>query len=328
MSYYSSFYDNNDVYDQPATPFTPFDDDFMKFQGGIPQDDFFSNDDVWKPTPSSNNDVYYPQSTPSSMRSSNSYNNDHREIFFLLYALISLGVPIICWITCCADWVLLWMGMFRMGTLAGFLFSAGHFEFGGFEVLGGILWIVIGITIIYKRDREQRERVVERIPEDVEDPIVLTTTEDNLPTAVAAHRINSRLPREDMRTTLQGRGNYHEIIHAEIVDMGSSSTSTLVGDPQNTPSWNPYGEAEYSGPAAIAVPERVVGMGLEPHSNRFEKVVINRPRFTFAAVAGSVEMANLNARQLNQHQNVDTFERGMSLFDRYSNQEKDENEIV
>jgi len=54
------------------------------------------------------------------------------------------------------------------------------------------------------------------------------------------------------------------------------------------------------------VPERVVGMGLEPHSNRFEEVVINRPRFTFAAVAGSVEMANLNVRQLNQHQNVYT----------------------
>jgi hypothetical protein len=158
---------------------------------------------------------------------------------------------------------------------------SGNFELAGFELLGGILWIVIGKNQIHKRrsDREQRERVVERIPEDVEDPIVLTTTEDNLPTAVADHRINSRLPREDMRTTLQGRGNYHEIVHAEIVDMGSSSTSTLVGDPQNTPSWNPYGEAEYSGPAAIAVPERVVGMGLEPHSNRFEEVVINRPHF-------------------------------------------------
>jgi hypothetical protein len=326
MSYYSSFYDNNDVYDQPATPFTPFDDDFMKFHGGIPQDDFFSNDDVWKPTPSSNNDVYYPQSIPSSMRYPNYYNNDHREIFFLLYALISLGVPIICWITCCAEG-LLWMGMFRMGTLAGFLFSAGHFEFGGFEVLGGILWIIIAITIIYKRGREQRERVVERIPEDVEDPIVLTTTEDNHRTVVAAHCINSRLPREDTRTTLQGRVNYHEIVHAKIVDMGSSSTSTQVGDPQNTPSWSPHEDVEYSGPAAIAVPERGVGMGLEPHRNRFEEVVINRPRFTFA-VAGSVEMANLNVRQLNQHQNVDTFERGMSLFDRYSSQEKDENEIV
>jgi len=145
-----------------------------------------------------------------------------------------------------------------------------------------------------RSDKALRERV-ERILEDVEDPIVLTTTEDNFPTAVAAHRINSR----------RRRIFYHEIIPAKIVDMGSSSTSILAGDPQNAPSWNPHGEGEYSGPAAIAVPERVVGMGLEPHSNRFEEVVINRPRFTFA-VAGSVEMANLNVRQLNQHQNVDT----------------------
>eukprot|EP00979_Chaetoceros_neogracilis_P013030 scaffold3645_cov140-Chaetoceros_neogracile.AAC.6 len=248
MSYYSSFY-------QPPTPCPPwFDDDvrsrtddFMEFQGGIPEDDLFGN-----------KDVHYPQSTPSSMRSSSYHNDDNREI--CLFPMIMI--------------------------------VSGNYEQAGFELLGGILWIVIEKTKIYKRrertlenhiiqrrsDREQRERV-EGIPEDVEDPIVLTTTEDNLPTAVADHRINSRLPREDMRTTLQGRVNYHEIVHAEIVDMGSSSTSTQVGDPQNAPSWNPYGEAEYSGPAAIAVPERVVGMGLEPHSNRFEEVVINRPRF-------------------------------------------------
>eukprot|EP00979_Chaetoceros_neogracilis_P013032 scaffold3645_cov140-Chaetoceros_neogracile.AAC.8 len=189
-------------------------------------------------------------------------------------------------------------------------------RFAGFELLGGILWIVIGQTKIYKRrsDREQRE-LVEMISEDVEDPIVLTTTEDNLPTAVAAHRINICRRREDMRTTLQGRVNYHEIVHAEIVDMGSSSTSsTQVGDSQNAPSWSPHEEAEYSGPAAIAVPERGVCMGLEPHINRIEEMVINCPRFTFA-VAGSIEMTNLNVRQLNQHHNVDTFERGMSLFD-------------
>jgi hypothetical protein len=111
--------------------------------------------------------------------------------------------------------------------------------------------------------------------------------------------------------------------HACLQDKG-----ILVGDPRNAPSWNLYGEAEYSGPPAIAVPERGVGLGLEPSSNRIEEVGINRHRFTFAAVAGSVEMANLNARQLNQQQNVDTFERGMSLFDRYSSQDQDENEIV
>jgi len=181
----------------------------------------------------------------------------------IITALISLLVPIICWITCARENLVV-TGFFRMCLLPMCMTVSGNFELAGFELLGGILWIVIGKNQIHKRrsDREQRERV-ERIPEDVEDPIVLTTTEANLPTAVADHRINSRLPREDMRTTLQGRGNYHEIVHAEIVDMGSSSTSTLVGDPQNTPSWNPYGEAEYSGPAAIAVPERVVGMATQ-----------------------------------------------------------------
>jgi hypothetical protein len=281
MSYYSSFY-------QPPTPCPPwFDDDvrsrtddFMEFQGGIPEDDLFGN-----------KDVHYPQSTPSSMRSSSYHNDDNREFFLLLSALISLLVPIICWITYAGD-NLGCLGFFRICLFPMIMIVSGNYEQAGFELLGGILWIVIEKTKIYKRrertlenhiiqrrsDREQRERV-EGIPEDVEDPIVLTTTEDNLPTAVADHRINSRLPREDMRTTLQGRVNYHEIVHAEIVDMGSSSTSTQVGDPQNAPSWNPYGEAEYSGPAAIAVPERGVGMGLEPHSNRFEEVVINRPRF-------------------------------------------------
>jgi hypothetical protein len=322
MSYYN-FYEDHDVYGQPTTPsIKNFEDDFDTSNS-------FSNNDEFL-TRFENNDVYYPQSTPSSMRSLNYHNDDHSadiKNFFFLYALISLGVPIICWITCSGRGLVV-LGICRICPLAVFLLLYVDFRFAGFELLGGILWIVIGLTIIYKRrsDREQRERV-ERFPEDVEDPIVLTTTEDNLPTAVADHRINSRLLREDMRTTLQGRVNYHEIVHAKIVDMGSSSTSTQVGDPQNIPSWSPHEEAEYSGPAAIAVPERVVGMGLESHSNRIEEMVINCPRFTFA-VAGSIEMANLNVRQLNQHQNVDTFERGMSLFDRYSNQEKDENEIV
>jgi len=276
----------------------------MEFQGGIPEDDLFGN-----------KDVHYPQSTPSSIRS---------EFFLILSALISLLVPIICWITHAGD-NLGCLGFFRIWLFPMIMSVSSNYGQAGFELLGGILWIVIGQTKIYKRrermlenhiiqrriDREQRERV-ERIPEDVEDPIVLTTTEDNHPTAVADHRINSRLPREDMRTTLQGRGNYHEIVHAEIVDMGSSSTSTLVGDPQNTPSWNPYGEAEYSGPAVIAVPERVVGMATQQPVRR----------------GGDQPSSFFYVPQLNQHQNVDTFERGMSLFDRYSSQEKDENEIV
>jgi hypothetical protein len=67
MSYYSSFY-------QPPTPCPPwFDDDvrsrtddFIEFQGGIPEDDLFGN-----------KDVQYPQSTPSSMRSLNCHHGDY-----------------------------------------------------------------------------------------------------------------------------------------------------------------------------------------------------------------------------------------------------------
>jgi len=61
----------------------------MEFQGGIPQDDLFGN-----------KDVHYPQSTPSSMRSLNYHHGDYNadNKFFFLSALISLLVPIICWI--------------------------------------------------------------------------------------------------------------------------------------------------------------------------------------------------------------------------------------
>jgi hypothetical protein len=115
--------------------------------------------------------------------------------------------------------------------------------------------VVVCFFLDIKRNKEDRTKrngafssrtrtiiLVKWNSEDVEDHIVLTTNDDNLPTAVAVHCINSR---------------HH---------------------------------------------------------------------FTFAA--GSVEMANLYAHQLNQQQNVDTLERGMSLFDMYISEEKDENEIV
>jgi hypothetical protein len=127
----------------------------------------------------------------------------------------------------------------------------------GLEPIQGLAWLYVewlcvlflilkGIKKIKQREMElflvERGLLVKWNSEDVEDHIVLTTNDDNLPTAVAVHCINSRR------------------------------------------------------------------------------------HFTFAA--GSVEMANLNAHQLSQQQNVDTFERGMSLFDMYSSEEKDENKIV
>eukprot|EP00979_Chaetoceros_neogracilis_P010088 scaffold2368_cov289-Chaetoceros_neogracile.AAC.13 len=468
MSYHN-FLEDHDGYGQATTP-SINNCHFSKV-------DFFKGfEDV---------DVNDPRSTATSSMRYLSYDDDYysaeNQTDLLIFVLLSTVIQITCWVTCPGE-VLFGIGVLRIFTAIMFM-TTKAFGYAGSELWWAFVWISLGINKIMKRrmDREQARGPVERIPEDVEDPIVLATHANNLPTAIAAHGINSRVPRA-MRNTQQGRqgrGNYHEIVPARIVDMGSSSTANgetsqnnmqalqlavatgaaipcvhyerkcnivapccgncygcrlchdelsnslhgrmdrfmineiickecnirqgcsnqcvnpvcavifaeyhcdlcnlwmglskdpfhchkcgfcrvggaenfhhcnqcsmcinadmlethaclqdkgiLVGDSRNAPSWNPYGEAEYSGPPAIAVPERGVGLGLEPSSNRIEEVGINRHRFTFAAVAGSVEMANLNARQLNQQQNVDTFERGMSLFDRYSSQDQDENEIV
>jgi hypothetical protein len=92
-----------------------------------------------------------------------------------------------------------------------------------------------------------------------------------------------------------------EIVPAEIVDVASLSYASVlaVGDPQNPPKRNTFGEAERSVPTARAIPETRIGMGLEHDCNHSE------------------ELATSNDPQTNNEQQ-DSLERDISLFDRYS----------
>jgi hypothetical protein len=268
MSYYN-LHENHDGYGQPTTPsiinYHLYKVDFFKG---------FEDDDV--------ND---PRSTAKSSMRYLSYENDYYspeyQLNLFIFTLISTVIQITCWVTCPGE-VLCVIGVLRI-FIAIYFMTIELFGVAGSELFWALIWISVGNNKI-TNNREQRE-AAERIPEDVEDPIVLATNANNLPhTVIAAHGINSHLPR-DMRNTQQrrnGRGNYHEIIPATIVDMGSSSTAN-----------GEISQNNMQDPPAIAVPDRGVGIGLEPSSNRIEEVGFNRNRFNFAA--GSVEMANLNA---------------------------------
>jgi hypothetical protein len=161
----------------------------------------------------------------------------------------------------------------------------------------GIIWIVMGLYKIYDRRRIQREQeIAERIP-----TLSCPANEDDSPVAILpsfrhdrySHTHNSCPPRNMalQRKIQQGTGNYHKIIPARTVVDG----------------------------------------GLEQSSHRVEELVNYGPRFSFAAVAKSVEMTTIKARQLKQEQQdvkMLAEQQGMSSLDKENNQEQDENEIV
>jgi hypothetical protein len=168
---------------------------------------------------------------------------------------------------------------------------------GGLPLLGifeGVIWIIVGQHKIDNRRRIQRD--------------------DNFDRANRYFRLAGSQPEEIVPAE-------EEIVDVPEGSLSSTTTSIIViGDPQNQSKWNAFGEAECSvPPAACAILEtsvrevHVTGMGLhvEQGSNHSEELAIS-----------NFPQPN------NEQQDQDTLERGMSLFDSYSNREQDEMDIV
>jgi hypothetical protein len=205
--------------------------------------------------------------------------DDSSEIMsvFLFVVMFEVVIRITCPLMTCPGKRLCAIGVLRI-LLSVYLLAISYGALAGPEFWLGVIWILEGKRKITMRGQHQEPERAALIPqqEDVDDPVV----------RVNCCYVNSQ----------------PEIVPAEIVDVGSLSYASVlaVGDPQNPPKRNTFGEAERSVPTARAIPETRIGMGLEHDCNHSE------------------ELATSNDPQTNNEQQ-DTLERGdISLFDRYS----------
>jgi len=223
------------------------------------------------------------------------YGIDDAGVIFMLFAVV---IQITCCVTCPGE------GLWAIGGINIFLSlfyyyvgpdgemqedtggGSGGLLLGIFE---GIIWIIVGQHKIDNRRRIQRD--------------------DHFDRANRYFRLAGSQPEEEIVPAED-----EEIVDVPEGSLSSTSSILVIGDPQNQPKWNAFGEAECSVPAACAILETsVLGMGLhvEQGSNHSEELAIS-----------NFPQPN------NEQQDQDTLERGMSLFDRYSSREQDEMDIV
>jgi hypothetical protein len=232
-------------------------------------------------------------------RSLSNYNDngngiDDAGVIFMLFAVV---IQITCCVTCTGE------GLWAIGGINIFL-SLFYYYVGPDgeqmqEDTGGgsgglLLGIVMGIIwIIVGQHKIDNRRRIQR--------------DDHFDRANRYFRLAGSQPEEIVPAE-------EEIVDVPEGSLSSTTSILVIGDPQNQSKWNAFGEAECSVPAACAILETsVLGMGLhvEQGSNHSEELAIS-----------NFPQPN------NEQQDQDTLERGMSLFDRYSNREQDEMDIV